>query len=124
MGTLIAAFLAHATRVVFAAGAMLAVSGVLWLAIGIVTALAGIQTGSVVLISMAFIALAGIGAGSYVSVRYITPNSVLHPILAAVALALVFVFFTMHGDVGMYRVMTPVCAGVVALVAAVISRRR
>ena len=122
MGTTIAACITHAARTAFAAGAMLVACGVLWLAIGIVTALAGIQTGMVVLISIALIVLGGIAVGSYVSVRYITPNAVLHPVIAAVALALLFVVFTMHGDVGLFRIFTPVVAGTVAAIAAFIGR--
>jgi hypothetical protein len=122
VGSSIAAFLTHAARVAFAAGAMLGVGGLLWLAIGVITALAGIQTGTVVLVSTALIALAGIGAGSYISVRYITPNSLVHPTAGAVALALLFVLVTMHGDVGSYRVVAPVGAGAIALISAFITR--
>jgi len=122
VGTFIAAYLAHAARVVFAAGSMLLVGVVFWLAVGILTALLGIQTGTVVLISMALSALVAIAAGSYISVRYITPNRILHPIIAAVALAVLFVVVTTQGDVGSYRVVVPLGAGVVAAIAAVVSR--
>ena len=122
MGNSIATYIAHVARAAFAAGVMLVVSGVLWLVIGIVTALAGIQTGTVVLISMTLITVAGIAVGSCISVRYITPNAVLHPVIAAVALALLFVALTMHGDVGLYRVLTPVVAGAVAAISAIITR--
>jgi len=118
----IAAFLAHAARVVAAAGAMLAIGVALWFVIGVLTALAGIQTGPVVLTSIVLIALAGIAMGSFISVRYITRNAVIQPTVAAVGLALVFVSLTMHGDVGADRVLVPLGAGIAAAISAVISR--
>jgi hypothetical protein len=122
VGIFIAAYLAHAARVIFAAGAMFVVAVALWLVIGILTALAGIQTGTVVLISMLVIAVAGIAVGSYVSVRYITPNAVLHPVLAAVSAAITFDALTTQGDLGFIRIAVPVSAAVVAAVTAIGSR--
>jgi hypothetical protein len=101
---------------------MLAIGVALWFAIGVLTALAGVQTGPVVLTSMVLIALAAIGAGTFISVRYITRNAVIQPIIAAVGLALLFVSLTMHGDVGGDRVLVPLGAGIVAAISAVISR--
>jgi uncharacterized protein YneF (UPF0154 family) len=124
VGTVIAAFLTHAARTAAVAGAMLIVGVALWFVIGVLTALAGIQTGTVVLTSMVLIALAGIAAGSFISVRYVTRNAVMHPVVAAVALALLFVSLTMYGDVGADRVLVPLGAGVVAAIAAVASRSK
>jgi hypothetical protein len=120
----IAAFFAHAARIAAAAGVMLAIGVALWFGIGVLTALAGVQTGSVVLTSMVLIALAAIAAGTFISVRHITRNAVMQPIIAAVALALLFVSLTMHGDVGGDRVLVPLGAGIVAAIAAVISRSK
>ena len=122
MGIFIAAYLAHAARVAFAAGAMIAVGGALWLAIGVLTALAGVQSGGVVLASVAVIALVSIAAGSFISVRYITPNAVLHPVIAAVSIALLFVSLTASGDTGSFPVLALAGAGVVAAIAAFASR--
>lgn len=123
MGAFIAAYLTHTARVIFAAGVMLAIGGALWLALGVLTALADIQTGSVVLTSMVLIALAGIAGGSFVSVRHITPNSILHPVIAAEVLAVLFVSITMDGDVGPMRLLVFLGAGVTAAMAAFIAGR-
>jgi hypothetical protein len=122
VGIFIAAYLAHAARVIIAAGAMFVAAVALWFVIGIITALAGIQTGAVVLISMVVIAVAGIAVGSYVSVRYITPNAVLHPVVAAVSIAITYEALTTQGDLGFIRIVVPLGAAVVAAVAAIGSR--
>jgi hypothetical protein len=122
VGVFIAAYLAHAARVAFAAGAMIAVGGALWLALGVLTALAGIQTGNVVLASMAVVALVSIAVGSFISVRYITPNAVLHPVVAAVSIALLFVSLTTSGDTGSFAVLVPAGAGAIAAISAFASR--
>jgi predicted tellurium resistance membrane protein TerC len=101
---------------------MLVAGVALWFVIGVFTALAGIQTGPVVLTSMVLIAIAGIAAGSFLSVRYITRNAVMHPIVAAIILSLLFVSLTMHGDVGADRVLVPLGAAMAAAISAVISR--
>jgi hypothetical protein len=122
VGIFIAAYLAHAARVAFAAGAMIAVGGALWLVVGMLTALAGIQSGNVVLASMAGIALVSIAAGSFISVRYITPNAVLHPVLAAMSIALLFVSLALSGDTGAVPILVLVGAGAIAAISAFTSR--
>ena len=122
MGNFIAAYLAHAARVAFAAGAMLIVGVALWVVIGVLTSLAGVQTGALVLTSTALIVVVAIAAGAYVSVRYITPDAVLHPVIAAVAMALLVVALTTRGDVGALRLLVPLGAGAIAAFSAVISR--
>jgi hypothetical protein len=122
VGTFIAAYLSHAARVAFAAGAMLLAGGVIWLVLGVFTAVAGIQAGTVVLISMAAVVVGAVAIGSYVSLKYITPNSVLHPVIAAAAAALGAVTFAVRGDLGVLPVVVPLCAGAFAAVSAFIVR--
>ena len=71
---------------------------------------------------MAVIALVSIAAGSFISVRYITPNAVLHPVVAAVSIALLFVSLTMSGDTGAVPILGLVGAGAIAAIAAFASR--
>ena len=122
MGTFIAAYLVHAARVAFAACAMLVAGGAIWFVLGVLTAVAGVQTGTVVLVSMAVVVLGAVAVGSYVSTRYITPNSILHPVVAAAAMALGAITFAVRGDVGLLPVVVPVCAGAFAALSAYVSR--
>jgi hypothetical protein len=101
---------------------MLVAGGVLWLSLGIITAMAGIQTGTVVLASLAVVVLGAVAVGSYVSVRFITPNSILHPVIAAAAVALGAVSLGVRGDVGVLPLVVPLCAGAFAALSAFICR--
>jgi hypothetical protein len=118
----IANYFAHAVRVAVAAGAMLVVGWVASICIGGLISILGIQSVVAVFVGFALIAIIGIAGGTYFSVRYVTRNSVLHPVVAAAVLGLFPVGFTFHGDVGLIR--TSILAGTVgvAVIAAYISR--
>jgi hypothetical protein len=124
VGIFIAAYLVHAARVALTGIAMLIAGGVIWLVLGIVTTAAGVQTGTVVLICMALVVLGAVAVGSFASVRYITPNSVLHPAIAAAGVTLGAVKLLVRGDVGILPILVPLCAGGLAALAALIFRSR
>ncbi len=122
LGIFIAAYLIHAARVACAAVAMLVAGGTIWFVLGVLTAMAGIQTGTVVLICLVSVVLGAVAIGSYVSIRCITPNSILHPVIAAAAVALAVVTFAIRGDVGVLPVVVPLCAAAFAVLSAFIAR--
>jgi hypothetical protein len=122
VGVSFAAYLAHAARIAFAAGAMLAIGISAWIALGMLTVLTGVQSGAVVLIGFILVAVTGIAGGSYVSVRYITPLSVFHPVVAAAVLGLIPVGVILRGEAGFVRVTILFAAVAVAALAAFVSR--
>lgn len=66
MGRAILSFLFHSFRVVLAAVAMLVVAFGLWVLIGTTTAILGIQSPALVLLSAIAIAVAAFSGGGYV----------------------------------------------------------
>src|SRR5262245_13568055 len=104
MGVFVAAYLMHAVRVAFAAVMMILIGAAIWSALCAFGALAGIRSEAAVLVSLTVIAIGGIAGGSLFSVRHITPNSVLHPAIAAMTVGVLFVHFATEGDVGLLPV--------------------
>jgi hypothetical protein len=102
---------------------MLLIGGVAWIALGMVNVFTGLLSGAAALIGFLLVAIIGIAGGSYVSVRYITPLSVLHPIVAAGALGLVPIGVVLQGDVGLVRFAILLGVVVVSAAASFISRR-
>jgi hypothetical protein len=111
-------------RVAFAAGAMLLVGTATGLYLDLLAALASPPTGAEILIGALIVVVVGIAGGTFVSVRYITPNSVLHPALGAAVLAAVPVGITLTGDVGLIRVGIVLAAVAIAVTSALVSRSR
>jgi len=121
MGRAIVSFLFHAFRVVLAAVSMLVVAFGLWVLVGTTTAIFGIQSPTLVLGSAIAIAVAAFSGGGYVSARYITARSLLHPTLAAIVLAVVYQSILTRGDIGIVAAV-PIAAGVVAAGGAALAR--
>ena len=118
MGTFLAAYLVHGFRVALAALTMVLLGVVLWLLFGIGSATIGLRTPVLV---FAF-AAATFAAGGFVSARYITPGSVIHPVIAAVAVAVLCIAMWSAGDVSPLYVGVPVVAGVIAAIGAAAAR--
>jgi hypothetical protein len=123
MGRAIVSFLFHAFRVVLAAVTMLVVAFGLWVLIGTTTAILGIQSPTLVLLSAIAISVAAFSGGGYVSARYITARSLLHPTLAAGVLAGIYESIFTRGDIGIAAAM-PIAAAVVAAGGAALARVR
>ena len=100
---------------------MLLIGGMAWIVLGMLTVLMGVQSGSAVLIGFILVVVAGITAGTYISVRYITPSSVLHPVVAAAAIGLMPAGVVLEGETGFVRLAILVGVSAVATVAAFIS---
>jgi hypothetical protein len=112
----------NAARVVLAALTMLAIGVALWLAIGIITGVLGVQTPTVVLVGVGAAALVAFGGGGYVSAKRITPGSVLHPAVAGAGLGLTFATLFTKGDVGLPMVVVVTASGIVAAAGAACAR--
>lgn len=124
MGLFLAAYIAHSIRVLLAAGVMLLVAVAVWLVVGIATATLGIQTPTVIVGSMFLIATLAVATGSYVSVRYITPNSLLHPVLAAIGLVAADTAVFTIGVVGSLPYVLMLGAASVSALTAFVARSR
>ena len=124
MGRAIVSLLFHAFRVALAAVTMLVVAFGLWVLIGIITGILDIQYPTLVLVSTIAIAAAAFCGGGYVSARYITTRSLLHPTLAAVVLAAIWLTIFTRGDLGDLGIVAaiPIAAGVVAAGGAALAR--
>jgi hypothetical protein len=103
---------------------MLLVGTATGLYLDLLAALASPPTGAEILIGALIVVVVGIAGGTFVSVRYITPNSVLHPALGAAVLAAVPVGITLTGDVGLIRVGIVLAAVAIAVTSALVSRSR
>jgi len=122
-GALIAALLAHAFRVLLVVVTMVLVAIGLWLIIGILSATTGIQSPRLVLLSVTAIALAAVSSGGYISARYITPTSLLHPIVAASLVGVLAGAVFTSGDTGALAFGVPIAAAIVAAIGALVARR-
>lgn len=120
----IASLLSHAVRVALAAGAMLLVGAVVSKVTGWIGSIVGIRSGAAVLIGFSLVAIGGIAGGTYVSIRHITPNSILHPVLAGAVLGLFPVGVTFQGDAGLMRAAVFLITVAIAAVAAFVIRAR
>lgn len=113
---------AYAIRVAIAAGVMLLLGIATSIVLRIFDWIADAQSGMVVVGEFLLISIIGIAGGAHVSVRYITPNSVLHPVLAAAVLGLFPIGVTFHGDAGWMRAGIAAAAITIATIAAVVSK--
>jgi hypothetical protein len=120
----IAKVVLHAVRVALAAGAMLLSGVVAGIVMGWLSTIAGIQSGTAVLIGFLLVAIIGIAGGTYISIRHITSNSVLHPVAAGALLGLFPVGVTFQGDTGLMRVAIVLSTVAIAAIAAVVIRSR
>ena len=111
-------------RVALAAGTMLLVGTATALYLDLLAAIARPTSAAEILIGGLLVALVGIAGGTFVSVRYITPNSVLHPALGAAVLGAVPVGVTFTGDAGLIRAGIVLGAVAIAVTAAVVTRSR
>jgi hypothetical protein len=124
--TSLAAYLVHALRVLLAALTMIGIGLALWLLLGVVTSVLGLQEflgPKSALAIVVTVSLLPIFGGGYVSARYITPNSVLSPILAGIVLALLYGWAFASGDVGALRFGIVGAAVAAAALGAVLGRR-
>jgi biotin transporter BioY len=86
---------------------MIAIAFVLWLVLGITISMLGLEryfgatSAFLWAVSITFLP---IFAGGYISARRITPNSVLHPVLAAVLVALLCLLAFARGNLGLLPV--------------------
>ena len=121
-----AAFLVHTKKVTLAALLMLGIGALLWVVLGAVTSLLdlwrffGFTSAA---LYVACISLLPVLIGAYLSARRIAPNSVLHPVLAGVTLAILFVWIFTRGDVGALKFELIVAAATAAAIGAVLGRR-
>lgn len=93
-------YLAQLFKVLLAAIIMLLLALGLWLLVGITSTVLGIQSPTFVLISVGLIAVIAFAAGGYLSARYITPRSWLHPMLASLVIGLLYLTRFSSGEVG------------------------
>jgi hypothetical protein len=120
----IASVVAHAVRVALAGGAMLLIGALASVVMGWVTSMAGIGSFTSIVVAFLLVAIIGIAGGTYVSIRHIALNSVLHPVAAGVLLGLFPVGVTFQGDAGLMRVAIVLIAAAIAAIAALIIRYR
>jgi hypothetical protein len=124
MGTAIAIVLSYVVRVAFVAGVMLLVGFVVSTVMGWFNSLLGIQSGAAVLMGFLLVAIAGIAGGTYVSMRFVFPNAILHPVVAAALLGLFPAGVTFQGDAGLMRFAIVMSTIAIATIAAVVIRFR
>src|SRR5882757_204609 len=114
--------LVHLLRILLAAVAMLLPALILWLLVGITSAGLGIQSPTFVLISVGLIAAITFASGGYLSARYITPQSWLHPVTASLGLVLLYLSAFTTGDVGALDVGLLLVSAVVTAGGAILGR--
>ena len=124
MGASIAFVVIHLFRAAASALAMLAVGVVAWFAAGFVSALVGGQTVWFITIAAIVVAIIGICGGTFVSVRFITPGAVLHPVLGTLLLSAVYLKLFTSGDIGFVLFAVPLVAAAVAAASALALRSR
>jgi hypothetical protein len=73
---------------------------VLWILVGVVTSVLGIQSPRLLLVCAISLAAFGAGIGGYISARYITPKSFPHTIVAAVLIGVIYEHIFTSGDIG------------------------
>jgi len=122
----LATFVVHCFRVALAALTMIAIAFILWLTLGVLISMLGLEryfgatSAFLWVISITFIPIL---AGGYISARRITPNSVLHPVLAAILVALLcFVAFA-RGNLGLLPVGIIGAAAIAAAIGAFLARK-
>jgi hypothetical protein len=97
---------------------MFVVAIALWVPFGLITGLLGIQTSTLLILSAAVVTFAAFMSGGYFSARHITPGSVLHPVLAAIALGLLYVSTFTRGHIVALMTLNMGLISAAALVAA------
>ncbi len=122
VGAPFAAFLIHTLRVLAAVAAMFAAGIVAWIVVLFITVLLGEPSEKFLFVGAATIGIAAVCGGTFLSVRSITPGSVLHPVLAALTLAIAYLAICTRGDIGGLAVGLPFTAIVIAAAAALTFR--
>lgn len=122
MGTPLAAFLIHAARVFAAVVAMFSAGIMAWVVAMFIAVLLGEPSEKFVLVAAIAIGIAAVCGGTFLSVRFITPGSVLHPVFAALFLAIAYLAICTDGDIGSLAVGMPFTAIVLAAIAALTFR--
>lgn len=117
-------FVSHALRIALAFGAMVLICYLAGKILGWFGSIAGMRSPVAFFSQLFLIALVGIGGGVYISVRYITPNSVWHPVVAGVLLGLYPVGVTFSGDAAGMRFAIFLIVTAIATIAAFVFRSR
>ena len=81
----------HTLRVVLAALAMIGCEFVLWALANFAILFSGHRDARLILAGGALTSAAAILVGGYISARRITPNSIIHPVLAAIGVSSLYV---------------------------------
>jgi len=121
----LASFAVHSLRVGLAALTMIAIAFILWLTLGVLIAMLGLEryfgatSAFLWVVSITFLPIL---AGGYISARRITPNSVLHPVLAAILVALLCLLAFARGALGLLPVGMISAAVIAAAIGAVLAR--
>jgi hypothetical protein len=105
---------------------MIAIAFVLWLTLGVSISMLGVERyigATLAFLWVVSITFLPILAGGYISARRITPNSVVHPVLAAILVALLCLPAFARGDVGLLPVGMISAAVVAAAMGAVLGRK-
>jgi hypothetical protein len=113
----------HVVRVALAALVMVALTLALWVFAGITSLIFGVRAPSVVVAVMIAIMSIAFAGGGYLSARDITPRSIVHPALGAVAVAMLFEWIFTTGDLGLLAIGLPASAAVLAAGGAALARR-
>jgi hypothetical protein len=112
----------HLLRILLAAVAMLLSALVLWLLVGITSAGLGVQSPTFALVSVGVIAVITFATGGFLSARYITPRSWLHPVMASLAIVLLYLSVFTAGDVGALDIGFLLVSAVVTAGGAILGR--
>jgi hypothetical protein len=120
----IAKLVLHAVRVALAAGAMLLIGALAGMVMGWFSTIVGIRSGTAILVGFLLVAIIGIAGGTYVSIRHIASNSILHPLAAGALLGLFPVGVTFQGDTGLMRVYIVLSVVAIAAISAFVIRSK
>jgi hypothetical protein len=112
----------HGLRAALAAVSMLLIAVGLWLLVGVATVTLGLRSPALVLIGALMIAVGAFAGGGYISARYITPRSWVHPTVAAVILGFLYDSAFTTGDIGELALVLPIAAGAIGAAGAAVAR--
>ena len=120
------ALVVHTFRVALAALTMVAIAFTLWLILGVLISMLGLERyfgATSAFVWVVSITLIPILAGGYISARRITPNSVVHPVLAAILVALLCLLAFARGELGLLSVGVVGSAAIAAAIGAFLARK-